>query len=395
MKSSILTIFKKELARFFFDKRLVFSILLLPGLMIFFMYSFMGSMIKKEIGKVEEHKALVYFVNSSSKIEKLVESLGMEVVPIGEERVSEVIEKIREKEADLLILFDEGFDEKVESYNVKEGKKAPELQLYFNSSKNESDLAHQNLMMALGRYEESISNKFDINRNQEVQYDLATKEDITGRIFGGMMPMLLMIFMWSGCMSVAPESIAGEKERGTIATLLVTPTRRSDLALGKILALSFIAFLSGVSSFTGTFASFPKLMQGMEGGLNFSYQPLDFVMLFLVIVSTVLVMVALISIISGFAKSVKEAATLASPVMILIMIISFLPGIMNTNEAREPLHMFFLPLYNSVLSMHEVFKSNYDVAHILTTAFVNFFFAILLAGGLTKLFNSEKIMFSK
>lgn len=79
-----------------------------------------------------------------------------------------------------------------------------------------------------------------------------------------MLPMLLMIFLFSGCMSVAPEAIAGEKERGTIATILVTPTKHSELAVGKIFALSIIALLSGASSTLGTILSLPKLMGGVE-----------------------------------------------------------------------------------------------------------------------------------
>ena len=66
-------------------------------------------------------------------------------------------------------------------------------------------------------------------------------------VFSSLLPMLLMMFLYSGCASVAPESIAGEKERGTIATMLITPTKRSDIAIGKILALAIIALLSGTS----------------------------------------------------------------------------------------------------------------------------------------------------
>ena len=66
-----------------------------------------------------------------------------------------------------------------------------------------------------------------------------------------MMPLLILVFLFSGCMAIAPESIAGEKERGTIATILVTPIRRSELALGKIFSLSIIALLSGLSSTVG------------------------------------------------------------------------------------------------------------------------------------------------
>ena len=74
-----------------------------------------------------------------------------------------------------------------------------------------------------------MANKFDINAGEEA-YDCATKEDVVGQIFSMMLPMLMMIFLFSGCMAVAPESIAGEKERGTNATLLVTPMKRSSLA---------------------------------------------------------------------------------------------------------------------------------------------------------------------
>ena len=111
----------------------------------------------------------------------------------------------------------------------------------------------------------------------------------------------MMIFLFSGCMGVAPESIAGEKERGTIATLLVTPMNRGQLAIGKVISLGVIALLSGLSSFIGTFASLPSLMGGADTGMDASiYGVTDFVMLFGVILSTVLLIVGLICVISTF-----------------------------------------------------------------------------------------------
>ena len=71
---------------------------------------------------------------------------------------------------------------------------------------------------------------------------------------------LLLIFVISGAMSITPESVAGEKERGTIATILVTPVRRSYVAIGKILALSAFSLIGATSSFLGTVLSLPKLM---------------------------------------------------------------------------------------------------------------------------------------
>lgn len=80
--------------------------------------------------------------------------------------------------------------------------------------------------------------------------------------------MLMLIFLYSGCMSIAPDSIAGEKERGTLATMLVTPMKRGNLAVGKILSLGTLALLSGLSSFIGTITSLPKMMGGAMDGMN-------------------------------------------------------------------------------------------------------------------------------
>ena len=160
-------------------------------------------------------------------------------------------------------------------------------------------------------YETSLSNKFDVNPGDGT-YDLATQADTAGTLMSSMMPMLLMIFLFSGCMAAAPESIAGEKERGTIATLLITPLRRRDLALGKICALSIIALLSGLSSTIGTLLSMPTLMQ-MEGGVGAAYTPVHYLALCLNALSQSLFIVACISLISAFAKTIKEAQTYVTP----------------------------------------------------------------------------------
>lgn len=163
-----------------------------------------------------------------------------------------------------------------------------------------------------------------------------------------MLPMLLMIFLFSGCMSVAPEAIAGEKERGTIATILVTPTKRSELAVGKIFALSIIALLSGASSTLGTMLSLPKLMGGVETMSAAYYTAADYLVLAAVILSTVL-LVALISIISAYAKTIKEAQTSVMPLMIVVIFLGVTA--MFGSGAKSQLVYYCIPLYNSVQAM--------------------------------------------
>ena len=217
-----------------------------------------------------------------------------------------------------------------------------------------------------------------------------------GSFFGMMMPMLLMIFLYSGCAAVAPESIAGEKERGTIATMLITPIRRSHIAVGKILALAVISLVSAASSTIGTILALPKMM-GMEGAgveMNASiYGIQDYLLLAAVIASTVLLLVTLISILSAFAKTTKEAQTYVVPVMILVMVLG-VTGMFG-GGASQDLVSYLIPLYNSVQCMTGVFSFSTLTSGVLVTLAVNGVCTIAGVALLAVMFNNEKIIFSR
>ena len=394
MKNNIYTIFRKEMARFFRDKRLVVTTLLLPGIMIFVMYTFMGNMMKQQFTVADDYVAKIYVKNMPASIDGKLDKKKLEIKPVEGDLEAEK-KLVSEKEIDLLVNFPENFDKEVAEYKTGEGR-APQVEIFYNSARTESSAAYSMFTDILSNYETELSNKFDVNSDEKISYDLAAKEDMTGKMFGSMLPMLLMIFIWSGCVAVAPESIAGEKERGTIATLLVTPMSRQALALGKIFALSIIAFLSGVSSSIGTFASLPAMYQGMSSSDidTAFYSGKDFALLFVVIISTTILMVALISVLSAFAKSVKESATIISPLMIVIMVVSLLP-MFSKGNVETPVTMFFIPLYNSVICMNEIFKFSYSSINVLISVVVNVVFTGILVLVLTKMFDSEKVMFSK
>lgn len=392
MRSNVMTIVRKELARFFRDKRMVFSVLM-PGILIYIIYSFMGDGLMQSFMADEGYVAKAYVQNMPAEFEDALQELSAEWTKIdGDADKSQLLQEIQEKEADVLVVFPENFTAQVDEYDAAIGKIAPNVEIYYNSADNESADFRSILVSFLNDYETSMANKFDINAG-DVQYDCATNEDVMAQIFAGMLPMLLMTFLYSGCVSVAPESIAGEKERGTIATLLVTPMKRSSLALGKIISLSVMALLSGVSSFLGTMLSLPKLMgESVEGLSAAVYSAVDYGLLLGVILSTVLVLVSLIAVLSALAKNVKEASTLVSPLMIVVMFISLLP--MFAGEGSKAIGQFFIPIYNSVQSMHGIFAFRYDIMQIVVTMLVNVLLAGVMTFVLTKLFDSEKVMFS-
>ena len=290
-------------------------------------------------------------------------------------------------------LGDDTFDSAVAQYDPSSGTPAPNIEIYYNSSNTDGQTAYATLTALLDSYESTMTNKFDINNTSE-KYDLADEKDITGMIFSTMLPMLLLIFMFSGCMAVAPESIAGEKERGTIATLLITPVNRSHIALGKILALSVIAILSGASSTIGTVLSLPKLMGGATDGMSAdAYNPGDYAWLALIIFSTVLLLVTAVSIISAFAKTIKEAQGYVSPLMILTMLVG-VTGMFGGGIKHSVVY-YLIPLYNSVQSMVGIFSFDIVPQYIGVTVAANLVFTGIGVFVLSKMFNSERVIFSK
>lgn len=382
----MLTIFKKELARFFGDKRMAITTILLPGLLIYVLYSFMGSAIMNNFSADESAAPVVAVIALPDSVEPLLSQATMLDTTRSAEEAKQAV---TEQSVDALLIFPEDFDAAVAAYQTGSGA-APNIELYYNSASGSA--AYTLLTGLLGEYESALANKFDINAGGKT-YDLASEEDTTGSIFSMMLPMLLMIFLFSGCMAVAPESIAGEKERGTITTLLITPVSRSHIALGKIGALSLIALLSGAGSALGTILSMPKLMAGAGEISGSLYTINDYLLLSAVLISTVLLLVTLISIISALAKTVKEAQTMVTPLMILVMFLG-VTSMFGSGASTSPF-AYLIPLYNSVQAMSAILSFDASLLHLLLTVAANVVYAAAGVWVLTRLFRSERVLFAK
>lgn len=392
MKSDLFIIIKKELARFFGDKRMVVAAIM-PGVLIYVMYTFMGSGMSELYTTDEDYVCNVSVVNMPESMMFLENIEEFEISVIKAEDVNAVKDAIKEDKSDLLVVFPEAFDMAMMTYDITTATDfAPNIEIYYNSASVESSHAYSAITSVLNQFEQSMANKFDVCRGEE-EYDLATEEDMSAMVVSMLMPMLILMMLFSGCMSVSAESIAGEKERGTIATLLVTPMKRSDLALGKMISLSIIGLISGISSFVGIMLSLPNLMggSGMDD-MKFGYTVTDYAVLLVVIISTTLIIVGAISIVSAFAKSVKEAGSMCTPLMLVVT----LTGVTNmmSNGMPEEIFWYFIPIYNTVQCMNGVFSMDYQLLPVLVTVVANLAYAGVFVVVLTKLFNSERIMYT-
>ena len=394
MKNNTWTIFKKECARFFGDRTMLLTTVVMPGFLIYIIYSFMGENFMQP--KEDDAPATVYVENLPEGLRPVVEALPFNLVTEDFDGASLKSDLVLKDSDFAYMVFPEGFDSLVAHYDPVTGLPAPNVLIYHNSASEKSRMAYQMLYSALDNWEYSFTNRFDINASTDADeaFDLAKDEDIVGDIFGELIPMLLLLMAFSGCMSITPPSIAGEKERGTIATLLVTPLKRNELAMGKVLSLSMFALLSGMSSFLGMMLSLPKLLHADGMGLDANFYTFsDYGMLLLLILCTVLVLTAISSIISAKAKSVKAAQSVMAPLMLVVMLIGMMPMMTGTEVTNNA--MFLIPIYNSVECMSMVFAHEVSLLPVIITVASNIVYAVLGVWVLTKLLNSEKVMFSK
>jgi len=390
---NILTVMKKEFARFFRDRRMVLMTLL-PAVLIYLVYSFMGTAMSSMFAPDEDHVLQVYAINLPAPIATMANAGGIGIHQADASTVEDLKGRISRKEADLGIVFPPHFIDLIEAYDVQTSTgPAPNIEMYYNSTDPNSSDAYMRIYAILDAYEASLANKFDINR-EIPDADQATAEDVSATIISTLMPMFLILFLYSGCIGLAPESLAGEKERGTLATLLVTPLKRSELAIGKILSLAVLSFISGLVTALATILSLPRMMGDAEAMIDASiYSAVDYSFLAIVILSTILPLVAIISIISAFAKTVKEANTAVMPLMVIVMLVG-VSAMFGGGAQTDPIY-YFIPLYNSVQSMSGIFLREYSALNVLIACLSNIVYACIGGFVLTKMFNSEKVMFSR
>ena len=387
-KSNTWTIISKEFARFFGDRQLLFTTVIMPGLLIYIIYSLMGSGIQKMVSEGANETVTLQVENLPQSLAPVFYSLDSSVVLSEQPITDDDIAQLENKDINAVLLrFPTDFDQVVANNSELRtpDSELPNVEIYYNSTNNASSRVHMVVSSVLNNY----ARPYVVS-----ELDQASNESIGAMIWSKLLPMLIIMMLFNGVMAIAPSSIAGEKERGTIATLLVTPMRRNELALGKIVSLSGIALLSGISSFVGIALSLPKMVaMGDAADLGFHYTTSDYFVLLLVIFASVLIMASAVSLLSALAKDVKNAGTMVTPFMLVIMLAGLLP--MFQDGAPSSLVVYLIPFYNSIEVMTAVFAHELEWMPVIVTLASDVVYTGIAVWGLTRMFNSEKVMFSR
>lgn len=404
-------VLKKELKRVFTDRRLVFSTFILPALSIFIIYTIMGNMIGGMVDDIKEHNSIIYINNAPASFVDYYDSIENDYnanIEISNYDINEYKEDIRQGNIDLFVEFEEEFDQKISNY--KESNILPEIMTYYNPSEEYSSSARNEFVYNIleGYQDEMLTERFgNLNYIKAFDIDKSNSESIimdekksNSPFMSMVIPMLLAIILFAGAMGIGMDSIAGEKERGTMATLLLTPVSRETIAYGKIISLGIVAIVSAASSFIAIIASLPNMSSSFGDDAEYitssmsglSFSPLQYVQLFVVMITLVGIYVGLISLISVRARTVKEAGTYISPVYMVIMVAAF--SSMYSIGKGISLYKFAIPVYGSISAIKKIFTNELSMSEFIVTSGVALLVTIIFVKLISNAFNDEKVMFN-
>ena len=401
--SGIKEIFKKEIVRVFKDKKMVFSVFILPVAAMLGVLYLMGNIVSNMQDDIDAHQAKVYMQNRSAGFEAFCESakLDMKIEDAEKTTEKEIKQELKDGKADLYIVFPKGFEESIQNY--KEGDKVPEVTVYHNPSEKYSQAAYSKIgVQTLEAYRQTLLNARvgDMSRISIFTVNADTKETIIqddnkagGKALGTLLPYLLTLLLFAGAMSIGTDMIAGEKERGTMASLLVTPINRSSIIFGKVFALMVVSGISAIVSVVGMVVSMPliqeQMMDGAAQGMNMKWSTQQVIMLAILIIALSFLYATIIALVSVFAKTIKEANSFVMPVYMIVLVVGLLT--MYTTK-KPPMSAYFIPFYNSAITLQGILTQEVTMVQYGITLAITLGAGFVLTGVIAKAFESEKVM---
>lgn len=233
-----------------------------------------------------------------------------------------------------------------------------------------------------------------------VTQDASPPQEAAAGLFGFLIPYFLVIFVMVGGQVVAIDATAGEKEKGTLEALLVTPVPLAQVVLGKALATLTMALAAALASLSGILLGstvvrnlFTDLLDGLGGALGggLSLTATGYLSLLLTAVLFALFIVAVMLSLGLYARSFKEAQSYLAPLQ-LIFILPLL-ALQFADFLQEQTWFYLLPAFNVMLSLSHLVRGSAELPLLLLTWATTLVYALLALLVAIRQFRREEIVF--
>ena len=378
--NNILITIKKELRGIVRDKKSLLMMALTPIFIPTFVI--LMSYIYEEMTTSQQEN--IYKVGLNYELtEREREILNKDIEPIYYDEEAQMKDAYEKKEISAYIIKEEN------NYNI-----------YANSQSEDGSIASMHLISYLDTYNTYLGQEYLLDNNIDLNKVYANityqTNEIKGEsIFGNQIILMAVTFTIMAVTLTAiytsTDTTAGEKERGTLETMLTFPIKRKELILGKYFAI----VISGVITMTiGIVLSIFSLWYAWNNfsiydGTTFNMEILTIVLIIVVLLFYTLFISGLCISIASFSKTFKEAQTALTPISLITCIPMFLE-MLSINIGGV---LSFIPIINHTIVINEMLLGNINISSIIITIISSCAYIVLLIMYIVREYNREKILF--
>ncbi|MEQ8187405.1 MAG: ABC transporter permease subunit/CPBP intramembrane protease [Candidatus Eremiobacterota bacterium] len=388
---TIFIIFKKEMKDTLRDRNILISQFLLPLVLYPLVVIITSTLFTGQIKKAEDSISRIYIYNS---IKSPILSDTIKASPLLKEvDLKNPFKMLADGNLELIIFIPDDYTEDPESNG------SFELKFHYNSTNELS-------MMARNRIDELLKTYNDILVKNRLKYralsvslinplkmsseTVSTKKREVGSMIGGILPFLIILFTITAGFLPALDVIVGEKERGTLETLLVSKITKSDIIIGKFMAVWATALMSTCLHLLSSTVTFATLAQEALAKLPISFTWTAFIaVIFLMIPLTGFVCSAIMAV-TMVAKSYKEGSNYLSALTLLM----FMPlSIIFSPSMKATFATSIVPIFNVSILFRDILKGDFNAGHTVVTFIATFVYTSIILWISLKLFEQEDILF--
>ena len=382
MKNNLWNILKKELRELFRDKKSLAMMLIIP-IFIPLLVIGMSALFESQVSKDVEEYNKIGFAYEMSEVEKTIaEEMKIEIINGNEE---ELKEKYNQGEIDLYITKDvnkyiinsDGSDTSTYSSSLMEN--------YFNAYKQ---YLQQNYL------QENNLNPNDVLNIITVEENMIEQDNYFANYIKNYAFLFIMMAITVSATYPATDTTAGERERGTLETLLTFPIKSKDIIVGKFLGVTVASIITGIISLALAIISLvvTKNIFTIYDGIDVMYSPTAILFAVIVIIAYSFFISGLCIAIASTSKTFKEAQSALTP----LTFISFFPGMIAfmMGITTTPI-LSIVPFLNFTLIFTDINNGNINILNILLMTISTIIYISLVFAHIIKQYKSEKVLFAK
>lgn len=393
---TIRTLVRKEMLDVFRDKKTVIMMLVVP--IILYPLIFIGIMqLMTFISSSMEEQNYRIAVSADDEgrfIHKLEEGgQSYAITIVDADSITDYETALNEEEIDVYV-----------SEQMKNGKM--QYDVYYLSSADNSAYAANLVKDVCDGLKEDMTRQMIAEEGMDAEailepiycekQDIASSEQSIGSIMGSILPFMLVVSLLMGTMYPAIDTTAGERERGTLETILTLPVTNRQLIVSKFITVAAIGMVSALLNILSmgaiTFYMYKMLdMQTDMGSFDLAkFVPAIFVCMLAVFAFSLFIS-AVAMCVTSFAKSYKEANNYITPLMLVVMFVGYIGFIPNVGLTQT---VAMIPVANICLLIKNMLLFKVEYASIAVVLLSNIAYAVLAILFLSKIYDSEAILFS-